>query len=152
MRKYPFLLTALIFGILFTSCGGDPSRDEAHEEVVQKEREEGDALLGVQNTEEQLDQRAQRIEIKARDFQYNPSQIRVQAGEQLSIRLINNGQTEHNIEFELPEGEEKLEKNLQPDERGTLEFTAPQEQGTYPFYCPVSDHRERGMTGELIVE
>lgn len=152
MRKYAFLLTALISGILFTSCGGDPSRDEAHEEVVKEEREEGDALLGVQNTEEQVDQRVQRIEVEARDFQYNPSQIRAQAGEPLSIRLINNGETEHNIEFELPAGDEKLEENLQPGERGTLEFTAPEEPGTYTIYCPVGDHRERGMTGELIVE
>lgn len=85
-------------------------------------------------------------------MRYNPSEIKVQPGQNLRITLINHGDTEHNIEFELPDGEEELENNVQPGEQASLEFQAPEEAGTYTFYCPVDDHRERGMTGQLIVE
>lgn len=148
MKKLIYLFTAILFSGLFTSCG-ESSRKEAHEEVVQEERTEGDVPLGLETTEPQM---AREIEVVAENMQYNPSQIQVQAGEEVRIRLINRGDKEHSIEIELPGGEEELAQNLQPGERGMLEFTAPDQAGTYTIYCPVDDHREKGMTGELIVE
>jgi plastocyanin len=35
---------------------------------------------------------------------------------------------------------------------GTSTITAELEPGTYTFYCPVGDHRQAGMEGELTVE
>ena len=31
-------------------------------------------------------------------------------------------------------------------------FTAPAKKGSYPFYCTIKGHREKGMVGTLIVE
>lgn len=148
MKKLTYLFTAVLFLGMFTSCG-ESSRKEAHEEVVQEERTEGDVPLGLETTENQM---AREIEVVAENMQYNPSQIRVQPGQMVRISLINRGDKEHNIEFELPGGDKELDQNLQPGERGMLEFTAPDQAGTYTIYCPVDDHREKGMTGELIVE
>lgn len=148
MKKLTYLFTAALFCGMFTSCG-ESSRKEAHEEVVQEERTEGDVPLGLNTTENRM---ARDIEVVAENMQYNPSQIVVQAGEEVRILLINRGDEEHNIEFELPGREEELAQNLQPGERGTLEFTAPDQPGTYTVYCPVKDHKDKGMTGQLVVE
>lgn len=148
MKKLTYLFTAALLSGMFLSCG-ESSRKEAHEEVVQEERTEGDVPLGLETTESRM---AREIEVVAENMQYNPSQIQVQAGEEVRIRLINRGDEEHNIEFELPGREEELEENLQPGERGTLSFTAPDQPGTYTIYCPVEDHKDKGMTGQLIVE
>ena len=82
---------------------------------------------------------------------FRPNEIRVQPGESL-IEHSNKGVTEHNIEFELPEGEKELEQNVPSGESGILHFSAPKEKGTYTIYCPVDDHKEKGMKGKLIVE
>ena len=34
---------------------------------------------------------------------------------------------------------------------GDVELTAPAQPGTYTFYCPVWNHRQKGMEGKLIV-
>jgi uncharacterized cupredoxin-like copper-binding protein len=35
---------------------------------------------------------------------------------------------------------------------GTLELVDLNEPGTYEMYCPVSNHREMGMEGEITVK
>jgi uncharacterized cupredoxin-like copper-binding protein len=148
MNRLTYFLAAVLMSGIMISCG-QSSRQEAHDEVVQEERTEDDVLLGLESTEQQ---QAQVVEVVAENMEYKPKQIRVQAGEMVRIRLTNGGDEAHSMEIELPGGEEKLAQNLQPGERGTLEFTAPQQTGTYTIYCPVEDHKEKGRTGQLIVE
>lgn len=148
MRKYTFLLTALFSGLFFTSCGGDPSRDEAHEEVVQAERADGDHIPGVDTYENE----EREIEIVADNMNFQPAEIRVKPGQKLSVALLNQGDTEHSLEFHLPDGEVALLNPVPPAQSEIIEFYAPEEPGSYLYYCPVGDHRERGMTGQLIVE
>lgn len=143
MKKLTCLLIACSFVFLIASCG-EPILKEAHDEVVQLERT--NALEGSAQQQER------KIQVVAENMEYRPNEIRVQPGESLIIELSNKGDTEHNIEFELPEGEKELEQNVQPGESGILRFSAPKEKGTYTIYCPVDDHKEKGMTGKLIVE
>lgn len=87
----------------------------------------------------------------AADMRFEPSTLTVQPGQKVRVSLTNKGEAPHNVEFELPEGEKEFEENLAPGETKTLEFTAPEKPGEYTFYCPVGNHRERGMTGTLTV-
>lgn len=144
MKKLFNLSVAILFAIIFASC--DSSTTQTEGEVIEQETVAEGTDQAMQN------QQMQEIEVVAENMRYNPSQIRVQPGQQVRIVLVNRGQEEHNIEFELPDGEQELAQNVQPGNRGTLEFTAPTQPGTYTVYCPVENHREKGMTGELIVE
>ena len=40
---------------------------------------------------------------------------------------------------------------VDPGGRRTLSFRAPQEPGEYEVYCPMGNHRGRGMTANLVV-
>lgn len=147
MKKLTYLFTAILLSGMIVSCG-QSSRQEAHEEVVEEEREEGDVPLGLAGSP----QAEQEINITATDMDFQPNEISVQAGQQLSIQLLNQGEEEHSIEFELPGGEEELPNPVPAGQSDIIEFNAPTQPGTYTFYCPVEDHKEKGMTGQLIVE
>lgn len=148
MKRNNYIFVLLFLGTIAFSCDeGRSSRQEAHEEVVEAERERDTDMLGQENGDY-----AQEFDVVAQNMQYSPSEIRVDAGRTVRINLINRGDEEHNIEVELPNGERELDKNLQPGEQGTLEFVAPTEPGTYTIYCPVKDHGDQGMTAQLIVE
>lgn len=91
------------------------------------------------------------VKITATDFDFQPMSLVVRPGQRVRVRLVNEGNAPHNIEFELPSGEIEFEQPLQAGQSRALTFTAPQETGKYIFYCPVGNHRERGMEGTLIV-
>jgi uncharacterized cupredoxin-like copper-binding protein len=61
----------------------------------------------------------------------------------VTFNITNNGTMEHSFEIEGNGVEEELEPHLQPGESATL--TVDLAPGTYTVYCPVSDHRSRGM-------
>ncbi len=113
-----------------------------------------------QDRQQQRDQRdaaaaqpgARSIEMIARDYAFEPNEIRVDPGTKINLTLRNTGEAKHNIEFELPQGEKALQNPIEPGQTANMTFTAPQEPGDYTFYCPVGNHRERGMVGKLIVE
>jgi uncharacterized cupredoxin-like copper-binding protein len=63
--------------------------------------------------------------------------------------VVNNGTHEHNFEVEGQGIERELERNLQPGESATLDVDL--QPGTYTVYCPVADHRGRGMEVTLSV-
>lgn len=96
-------------------------------------------------------QAARDVEVVATDFDFDPERIQAEPGQELAVKLVNRGNSPHNIEFELPTGEKELENNVPPGQSATLRITAPREPGTYTFYCPVGNHRQRGMEGQLVV-
>lgn len=145
-RNHIFAL--LFLGATTFSCDdGRSSRQEAHEEVVEAERQTGTTMEGQEDPNY-----VQEFEVVAQNMQYNPNKIRVDAGRTVRITLVNRGDQEQNIQFELPNQTRKMDKNVGPGQQGTLEFQAPAQRGTYTFTNPVGDHAGQGMTGELIVE
>jgi uncharacterized cupredoxin-like copper-binding protein len=91
----------------------------------------------------------QTVEISETDYELDPSDPTVQAGT-VSFKVTNDGAVDHNLEVEGPEGEQELEQDLAPGESGTLTVDL-SKPGKYEFYCPVGDHRDRGMRGEITV-
>jgi uncharacterized cupredoxin-like copper-binding protein len=91
----------------------------------------------------------QTVNVSETDFKLDPADPTVKAGT-VSFEVTNNGQVTHNLEVEGPNGEEELPSDLAPGDSGTLtvDLTKP---GTYEFYCPVDNHKQMGMEGEITV-
>jgi uncharacterized cupredoxin-like copper-binding protein len=89
------------------------------------------------------------VTISETDFKLDPSDPTVEPGT-VSFEVTNDGAVDHNLEVEGPEGEQELEQDLSPGESGTLTVDLSQ-PGSYEMYCPVGDHRDRGMEGEVTV-
>lgn len=89
---------------------------------------------------------ARTIEIVARDFTYNPSEITVRAGEAVNIRVVNQGTVVHDlmipgigIHFMVPVGQSVT---------SGFKVNRP---GEYEFFCGIPGHREAGMIGKITV-
>ena len=91
----------------------------------------------------------QTVNVSETDYALDPSDPTVQPGI-VSFEVTNDGGVAHNLEVEGPKGEVELEQDLASGESGTLtvDLSRP---GHYEFYCPVVDHRDRGMEGEVTV-
>jgi plastocyanin len=91
------------------------------------------------------------VEIIATEFAFEPNEIEVKPYQTLTLQLRNEGELSHSIAFKLPDREITAARILGPQESVQMSFTVPATPGEYTFYCPVGDHRERGMVGKLIV-
>ena len=90
------------------------------------------------------------VEMSLTDFELDPSDPEVAESGVVEFSLSNDGQAPHNLEVETPEGEFELEQDIGPGESATLKAEL-SEPGEYVIYCPVGDHRERGMEGTVTV-
>jgi uncharacterized cupredoxin-like copper-binding protein len=90
------------------------------------------------------------------EFTFQPSQVTVQAGQPVTITLVNKGSLEHDLHIEalgvkLPVGKTpKDHPLLAPSKSVTLTFT-PTKKGTFEFVCTVPGHKEAGMKGVIVV-
>ena len=90
------------------------------------------------------------VDLTATDFKFDPSDPTVKSGE-VTFNLANDGQTTHSLEIEDVNGQDKeIEGDVSSGQSGTLEVNLP--PGKYEFYCPVDNHRQMGMTGEITVK
>ena len=90
------------------------------------------------------------VNLSATDFKFTPSDTTVKSGE-VTFNEQNNGQTTHSLEIENVNGQDKeLEGSVQPGQSGTLKVNLP--PGKYEFYCPIDNHKQMGMTGEITVK
>src|SRR5262245_30447957 len=90
------------------------------------------------------------VDISETGFKLNPSDPRVKAG-QVTFNVSNDGQTVHSLEVEGPNGEEELASDLSPGQKGVLSVDL-SKPGKYEFYCPVGNHKQLGMKGEITVQ
>ncbi len=89
------------------------------------------------------------LTISASEWRFDPSSLRVRAGESLTLTVSNAGTQLHT--FTVP----KLRVDSGPLELGAtreLTFTAPTERGSYKVLCTFPGHEEAGMIGSLVVE
>jgi uncharacterized cupredoxin-like copper-binding protein len=119
---------AAVFAVL-SGCGSDDGDDAASEPSSAAPR--------------------QTVTITAKDFAFEPSSVDLEETGTYAFEVVNDGQVAHALEVE-GEGIEEETETLQPGERATL--TVDLEAGSYELYCPVGDHKERGMTGHLEIK
>jgi len=103
------------------------------------------------------------IDVTLTDFQFQPNQYIVPAGQEITLNSANNGAVVHNfviMELGTTAGpmfdDEDVpnvywEVELQPGGSTETSFTAPTEPGEYEVVCRTEGHIASGMTGKLIV-
>ena len=90
------------------------------------------------------------VNLSVTDFKFTPSDQTVKSGD-VTFTEQNTGQTAHSLEIEDVNGQDKeLEGTVQPGQSRTLKVNLP--PGKYEFYCPVDNHKEMGMQGEITVK
>jgi uncharacterized cupredoxin-like copper-binding protein len=91
----------------------------------------------------------QTISIGESEFKLDPSSVEVDRGGTVTLKVTNNGQVDHALEVE-GQGVEEETETIEPGETAELTVDLSKE-GSYEIYCPVDDHRDKGMEGMLTV-
>ena len=125
MRLFAFVLVVPI--LLLAGCGGGD--DEAAD---------GETAAGGGT---------QAVQVSATEFAFDPNEITLEAGS-ASFELTNDGSAPHALEIEGG-GVEEASDTIDGGESTKLELELA--DGTYEIYCPVGDHRDRGLKGTLTV-
>lgn len=103
------------------------------------------------------------IDVTLTDFQFQPNQFTVPAGEEIAFTAANNGAVVHNFvvmklgtsagpmfdEEDVPNVYWEVE--LVPGGSTETSFTAPTEPGEYEVVCKTEGHIASGMVGKLVV-
>jgi plastocyanin len=125
MRRFLLLTVLFLAALLLAGCGSDDGDDEG-----------GESSGG------------QSVEVVATEFAFDPADVSVDEAGETTFTVSNEGEFPHALEIEGNGIEEETEE-LGPGESGSV--TVDLEPGEYELYCPVGDHRERGMVGTLVV-
>ncbi|HLO28831.1 MAG TPA: cupredoxin domain-containing protein [Anaerolineales bacterium] len=104
-----------------------------------------------------------KINVTMTDFQFQPSQFTVPAGQEITLNATNNGAVVHNfVIMKLgtsagPSFDNEDLSNvfwqveLQPGGSVNTSFTAPSEAGDYEVVCRTEGHIAAGMVAKLTV-
>lgn len=91
---------------------------------------------------------ARQISISAKEFAFSQSTINITKGEKVAIVFTNDGTFSHNFTIaDLG----LATKTIAPGESDTLIFT-PSQSGSFGYACTVDSHKDRGMSGTLVVQ
>src|SRR4051794_27841714 len=133
-----FVIGAAV-AVPMVGCGSS-SNDNSTSNAATPASTSGGAPSGGGNT----------VDLTATDFKFDPSQPSVKSGN-VTFNLKNDGQVTHSLEIEDVNGQDKeLESEVSAGQSGQLTVNLP--PGKYEFYCPVSNHKELGMEGEVTVK
>jgi uncharacterized cupredoxin-like copper-binding protein len=91
---------------------------------------------------------SQTFTISESDFTLTPSTVTIDAAGTYTFEATNDGGVDHALEIEGNGIEEETE-TIGPGESASV--TVDLETGTYEMYCPISNHRDLGMSGEVTV-
>ncbi len=119
------LLIASVFAL--AGCGGD---------------EDEGATTGTTGTSSQT------FSISESDFTLTPSTLTIDAPGTYTLEATNDGGVDHSLEIE-GDGVEEETETIGPGESASV--TVDLESGTYEMYCPIGNHRDLGMAGEITV-
>jgi uncharacterized cupredoxin-like copper-binding protein len=91
------------------------------------------------------------VAVNLKEWDVGFKEMEVKNG-QLRFEIQNAGTVEHAFEIEGESGVQEIEiksRNLKPGEKTTVEVELA--GGKYEVYCPLHDHKDKGMVGELTV-
>ncbi len=152
MRR--ILLPALILSLVLalTACGDDSSPAVTNGDMSSDADGSGDMTSdsgdmghgGEENTP--MVDGAREIEITGTSFAFDPEEITVAAGEDITIVLTADDILH---DFTLEDAEGHVAADAGETASGGMRIDEP---GTYTYYCSVEGHREAGMEGTLVVE
>ncbi len=90
-----------------------------------------------------------RIDVRETEFKLDPPNPSIGKPGLVEIRAMNRGTTPHAIDIEGPAGEIASEE-IPPGEEAVVRADLSKE-GSFEWYCPVDDHRGKGMEGTITV-
>ena len=104
-----------------------------------------------------------KLNVTMTDFQFQPSQFTIPAGQEITFNATNNGAVVHNFvimkkgtsagpffdDEDVPNVYWQVE--LQPGATADTSFTAPTDPGDYEVVCRTEGHIASGMTAKLTV-
>jgi uncharacterized cupredoxin-like copper-binding protein len=92
---------------------------------------------------------AQTVALSEKEFSITPSSISVPKTGTYAFKVMNHGQIPHALEVEGHGVEQKIGP-IQPGSSATLTVDLTT-KGSYEVYCPIDDHRSKGMQASLAV-
>jgi plastocyanin len=123
-------VTALVLAVALplVGCGGGGDDDEGGSSAAQEEQERPSGPT---------------TDVTARDFAFDPSELTLEAGKEVTIVLTNEDSAEHNITAE------ELDVDADAEGGETGQATVTPDAGSYDFHCKY--HPDQ-MTGTITVE
>ena len=91
------------------------------------------------------------VEVKLKEWDLGFKEVTIK-GSKARFEIENAGTVEHAFEVEGEAGGQEVEFKspiLKPAEKFTLEVELP--PGKYEAYCPVHDHKDKGMKAEIAI-
>lgn len=140
--KHASPLVVVAVALALTGCGSDDS-SAARSRTESTVSDAGEHAHG-ETGDVVADSR--RIEVTAGSFEFDPTEISVEAGEDIAI-VLTSSDTLHDFVID------DLDAHVAADRGETAEggFRA-DSPGSYTYYCSVPGHRSAGMEGTLVVE
>jgi uncharacterized cupredoxin-like copper-binding protein len=140
-RRFAALLAiGAAVAVPVVGCGGSSNDNSTSNAATQASTTGGAAATGAGGA----------VNLTATDFKFDPSDPTVSSGE-VTFTEKNDGQVTHSLEIEDVNGQDQeLEGDVSPGQSGTLKVNLP--PGKYEFYCPVDNHKQMGMEGEITVK
>jgi uncharacterized cupredoxin-like copper-binding protein len=104
------------------------------------------------------------LAITVRDFLFEPNSWSVKAGERVTLRMVNESNSEHEwillktgeavtLPFDNDdEARIAFESEVEPGNAKVSFFRAPEAPGVYRIVCGIPGHLENGMQGTLVVK
>ena len=134
-------VTAVLSLAVFAGCGDDDKSSDTNT---------GANTTTTDTTTNGRGAAAETVDVSLTDFKIDPANPEIAKAGAVEFKVKNDGGTVHNLEVEGPSGEKELPSDLDPGQSGTLtlELSKP---GKYEWYCPVGNHRDLGMEGEITV-
>jgi plastocyanin len=89
------------------------------------------------------------LSVTEREYSLSPSKLRVPKPGTFKVAIRNTGAIPHALEVEGPRGEVRTGA-IGPGQTAQLQLGL-RKPGRYVWYCPIGDHRKRGMRGAVVV-
>jgi uncharacterized cupredoxin-like copper-binding protein len=141
-RRFAALLAiGAAVAVPMVGCGSSSNDNSTSNAATQASTTGGAAATGAGGT----------VNLAASEFKFNPSDPTVSSGK-VSFNMKNDGQVTHSLEVEdvTPGHDQELEGDVSPGQTGHL--TVDLKPGKYEFYCPIDNHKQMGMEGEITVK
>jgi uncharacterized cupredoxin-like copper-binding protein len=137
-------LTLVTVALALGACG-----DDDREGSFTSEGGTGTETTGTGTTTTPSGQVSKTLNISETEFKLAPADFTVAEPGVVEFVVKNDGGTVHALEVEGATGEFETEE-IQPGKSARLKADV-SEAGSYELYCPVGNHRDQGMVGELVV-
>jgi plastocyanin len=144
------LAIGTLVALLGAGCGGDngdtASSGGDKSESSSGEDEGGTITLGgdTANDHGSEDVSGDSAEVRLDDFYFEPTVLKGEAGQKVTLEVANEGSAEHNFTLE----DQDIDQDFEPGDQAEVEVTFP-DSGTLVFFCKY--HAGQGMRGALEV-